>query len=396
MTRYRFLELEVDHTEKSVIFASRKDDEFFQLSCSGTKKQMKLPIALLEDAIEMPRRQRPISRSAEIRWRSRISDILEDDEVLRYIQSLPTPMFLGLDRTTRRRDLRYREPSYPPEKEETRNVLRGSLDDSLREATQIATDAFQKNRRQQDELTATLRTQLILAAFEYHDPQVRLPSRVPKKSDVQRIDRNFDDVKTTLLQLGIEEKEIDRVVLPFFSEMKQTIAVLPNAKSIEDLFRLVGPNDAVMRWLTTQPQQKRIDAIILSIASYNDRVRELREPIRKHEEIVNRFVTDSGKRIRLSEYEKLKVGLPNLESTGLMSQSSGERQVVVILTRLIFNEAARSANVLIIDKPEISLHVRWQEILVDSLQEANPETQIILATHSPSIILDRTDRCVDL
>ncbi|WP_353617106.1 AAA family ATPase [Rhizobium sp. EC-SD404] len=76
--------------------------------------------------------------------------------------------------------------------------------------------------------------------------------------------------------------------------------------------------------------------------------------------------------------------------------SSGEKQIFVLISHLIFNPLIKKANVLIIDEPEISLHVRWQEIFVESVLNANDQTQLILATHSPSIVLDRTDNMVDL
>jgi len=79
-----------------------------------------------------------------------------------------------------------------------------------------------------------------------------------------------------------------------------------------------------------------------------------------------------------------------------MALSSGERQLVVILTHLAFNPQARRANVLIIDEPELSLHLRWQELFVEAVTSAGPGVQLILATHSPSIIKGRIDRCVDV
>ena len=53
-------------------------------------------------------------------------------------------------------------------------------------------------------------------------------------------------------------------------------------------------------------------------------------------------------------------------------------------------------NVFIIDEPELSLHVQWQEKFVDGIMEASRETQFILATHSPTIILDKVLNCVEI
>lgn len=68
----------------------------------------------------------------------------------------------------------------------------------------------------------------------------------------------------------------------------------------------------------------------------------------------------------------------------------------MIITHLAFNPSAQLANVCIVDEPELSLHVEWQELFVDTLRAANPKVQLILATHSPSIIVDHIARCRDL
>ena len=71
--------------------------------------------------------------------------------------------------------------------------------------------------------------------------------------------------------------------------------------------------------------------------------------------------------------------------------SSGEQHEVVLLYELIFNV---KANILVlIDEPEISLHITWQkEFLNDLLKIIKIQNiQVIIATHSPSIIDDRWD-----
>ena len=40
------------------------------------------------------------------------------------------------------------------------------------------------------------------------------------------------------------------------------------------------------------------------------------------------------------------------------------------------------------DEPEVSLHVDWQQRLIDLILELNPNVQIILTTHSPAVIMN--------
>lgn len=66
----------------------------------------------------------------------------------------------------------------------------------------------------------------------------------------------------------------------------------------------------------------------------------------------------------------------------LGSLSSGEKQ----LLRLLLEVLAAGENTVLIDEPELSLHVDWQQVLVKSMQLINPSCQLILATHSPEVM----------
>jgi len=40
------------------------------------------------------------------------------------------------------------------------------------------------------------------------------------------------------------------------------------------------------------------------------------------------------------------------------------------------------------DEPEVSLHIEWQKKLIVYILELNPNVQIILAAHSPTVIME--------
>lgn len=75
----------------------------------------------------------------------------------------------------------------------------------------------------------------------------------------------------------------------------------------------------------------------------------------------------------------------------LTQLSSGEQHEVILLYELIFNTQANT--LVLIDEPEISLHITWQkEFLNDLLKIIQiQQFQVLIATHSPSIINDRWD-----
>lgn len=66
--------------------------------------------------------------------------------------------------------------------------------------------------------------------------------------------------------------------------------------------------------------------------------------------------------------------------------SSGEKQLLVILLTVLVENCEHYA--LIMDEPEISLHIDWQQKLIGLIRRLNPNAQIILSTHSPALIMD--------
>ena len=66
--------------------------------------------------------------------------------------------------------------------------------------------------------------------------------------------------------------------------------------------------------------------------------------------------------------------------------SSGEKQLLVILLTVLVENGEPYA--LLMDEPEISLHIEWQSKLIDLIRRLNPNVQIILSTHSPALIMD--------
>ncbi len=61
--------------------------------------------------------------------------------------------------------------------------------------------------------------------------------------------------------------------------------------------------------------------------------------------------------------------------------SSGEKQLIYTLLRVA--NSKRKNQIILMDEPEISLHLSWQEKLLASIKKLRSESQIIVVTHSP-------------
>lgn len=91
------------------------------------------------------------------------------------------------------------------------------------------------------------------------------------------------------------------------------------------------------------------------------------------EKTINR----TADKVELLQYDE------NLE---LKLLSSGEKQMLTILMTVLLEDG--DYTVLLMDEPEVSLHLEWQQVLIATIQQLNPNAQIILTTHSPAIIMN--------
>jgi len=80
----------------------------------------------------------------------------------------------------------------------------------------------------------------------------------------------------------------------------------------------------------------------------------------------------------------------------LADLSSGEQHEVVLLYELLFR--AKPNTLVLIDEPEISLHITWQKEFLNDLKAIIQlrKMQVVVATHSPQIINDRWDLVFNL
>ena len=66
--------------------------------------------------------------------------------------------------------------------------------------------------------------------------------------------------------------------------------------------------------------------------------------------------------------------------------SSGEKQLLVILLTVLVQDGQPA--VLFMDEPEVSLHIEWQQCLIELIRRLNHNIQIILTTHSPAVVMN--------
>lgn len=107
-------------------------------------------------------------------------------------------------------------------------------------------------------------------------------------------------------------------------------------------------------------------------------------------DVVDSLFQDTRKKIKRDSNEIVLIqGVDELQPYQL---SSGEKQILIILLTVLVQN--REPFTLFMDEPEISLHVEWQQRLIQMILDFNPNTQVILTTHSPAVIMNGWSDCV--
>lgn len=101
---------------------------------------------------------------------------------------------------------------------------------------------------------------------------------------------------------------------------------------------------------------------------------------------MNRLFAKTQKTIQIDPHTNHLIFIDDGEVIPLYKLSSGEKQLLLILMRVFLME--EQPYVLLMDEPEISLHIEWQYKLFEEIRCLNPNCQIITSTHSPSLFGD--------
>ncbi len=145
---------------------------------------------------------------------------------------------------------------------------------------------------------------------------------------------------------------------------------------------------------------KRVEKLIFEATTNN--LGEIREEIYGKKNLfistINRLFSKTDKKISSDEKDNSIVFLQgNLKLTSYQL-SSGEKQILIILLKVLLQD--NQPSILLMDEPEISLHLEWQQQLIDCIRTLNENCQIIIATHSPSIFakgwFDKITRMEDI
>lgn len=322
-----------------------------------------------------------------------------------HIKSFKTPVFIGLNRRAefdgydlRRRYIREeRMRMHYAEDDKWRRSLPANdrkYDSTLQYIQECIYDVIRYNSKTQSDITESFKQKIISESISISDMSY-LDKALDSEKELQKIEKRKQDLEQACKELNISYNTMK--YNKFFNEMKKALNVLATTKDNET------NKDERLRsmftWITNVSQLEKIDKIIDYANEYTQNINKLKRPINNFVEAANLFYREGGKLLSVNNTGEIIVSsLLTGSTSSIFELSSGEKQIIKMLAYLSFYETVSAAPIFIIDEPELSLHLSWQELFVDALLKANSNIQYIMATHAPAIIAknSRKEWCQDL
>jgi predicted ATPase len=158
-------------------------------------------------------------------------------------------------------------------------------------------------------------------------------------------------------------------------------------EGITELDKLLS---SMQRPYITYQRNLALKALVISQKKGNDgnaEIQKLYENYEKFLDTLDSFFKGTNKKINRRPSEKDEITfLAGDKELSVYQLSAGEKQLLLIFLTLLLHD--KKPAVFLMDEPEISLHPDWQEKLISSIRGLNPNAQLIIATHSPAIIMN--------
>ena len=346
---------------------AKRHENSIIIEVTGIKDVLEIPIVGRHHPSRMSA-IREIDESANLS--ARFMDDQRDNPVLRYLSELPGPLYLPLNR-------RWTEEGEAPSRARARrSTTAGHL--PISEVLDLAEHVFRQEQAETFALNETLRNSILTSLFEVDG--FASPSSV---WTLDELTERSNRVVKALENLGLNEARI--LSEKYFARLRNVVTEL-GGQTIPENFSHDPKSEKWVEWIFEgSPIVFRIERLIPLIERYESDRMKITQRSSAFLDSVNSFIRDNGKEIEFLRRFDLSVRLPNGQQISSHTLSSGELQLLTLFTFLYFQFDPKQEFAVLVDEPELSLHVSWQNRYVNSVKAANPNAQFIIATHSPEI-----------
>lgn len=383
-------EVSLTHENNVITINAKKKDNHISISIKEPKKikgEFNVPILDFEE-LEYRYEQK---ESGENYFKSLILEE-RDNSILKFILDLPSPYFLGLDRKIhgidhfesqiRSKNIlspRRRPPSH------YQKIITGNLGTSLVEVQDLLYETISQIRRVADKENEKQRKNLLISSFKYTRSDDVFSGKFDFTIEEGLLQRR-GELEETLRQLDMFTGDAEKEITKFFESLQKLL----DRKNKE------GENGkgVDIEWIINKAQINRIYEFLKIIDDTKNRIDKISSNLNKFLDLVNSYYNETGKQLTIDPLGRAFLKRPKGGMVGLDALSSGEKQILIIFANSILRLG--NEKVFIIDEPELSLHLNWQERFIDDIKSLKTGAQFIFATHSPEIIAGYEDKCKEV
>lgn len=138
------------------------------------------------------------------------------------------------------------------------------------------------------------------------------------------------------------------------------------------------------RFLNKYETDTLTQEVVAEVAEVQESIAQALRPQHDLENLINDLYGGNKKLEFKGDEVVIRIGENTIP---LESLSSGEKQLLQILLECL----AADKSLVLVDEPELSLHVDWQHQLIRNMRLVNKDAQLIMATHSPEVMATLAD-----
>ena len=123
---------------------------------------------------------------------------------------------------------------------------------------------------------------------------------------------------------------------------------------------------------------------------YSQSIKQLFDNPQPLIDTINLFLCSSGDSGITFEYNELISFKDNKTNKRIPYQflSTGQKNIVDMIMRIHVAKLNNPNNILLIDEPVNGLHIEWQKMLIDGFYKISPNSQFVITTHCPALIMN--------
>lgn len=382
--------------EKVTLTIDLKGKEY-KLVCSNNKKEFKYEVITSE------KKYHPLIVNIRHNYNNNnLDEVVElysnlgpdEQEILtwQFIQELPKPTIIGLDRSlyTETSNSIYIDDSNIRNKSTNKqNLIQKSPTIRVKE---LLNKEYRVNKNKILNLTNNLKNQIMLSAFEAGVDENSLSSEKSYKIHLNQISvtkRRVKDYFENFEKNSFDSNQLT-IIDKYFENLENITKKHENSSDV-----IIG-----ILYNLNANQFSKIIKLLKEFEKFEKEINNALHKINTFLETINLFFKDSNKILVFKE-DTSEIYFHTTDYQGnlitkfndIKFLSSGEEQILVLFAYIAFSGV--NNKIFIIDEPELSLHLRWQESFISQLEKVlDVNNQIILATHSPILVGNKKDRAV--